>query len=100
MKSKEALQALKVFMKNFTGDFEKEYTPMDFEKSFFKTKFETIQKDLEVLEILKKHFQVYFDDETENGLEEKVFNGIDLDDIWGDGYDEDFDKIKEWLENE
>lgn len=60
--------------------------------------FLTIKKDLEVLEILKKHFQVYFDDETENGLEEKVFNGIDLDDIWGDGYDKDFEKIMEWLE--
>lgn len=58
---------------------------------------DVILKDLEVLKILKKHFQVYFDDETENGLEEKVFNGIDLDDIWGEGYDEDFEKIMEWL---
>ena len=56
------------------------------------------EKDLEVLKILKKYFKVYYDDETENGLENGVFSGIDLDDIWAGGEDEDFNKIMRWLE--
>ena len=87
MNSKEALEEIKDWL---------EYKDADWATIKY---VEKIEKDLEVLEILKKHFQVYFDDETENGLEEKVFNGIDLDDIWGEGYDEDFEKIMEWLED-
>lgn len=54
-----------------------------------------IEKDLEILKLLKKYFKVYFDDETENRLESGVFSGIDLDDIWADDEDEDFNKIVE-----
>ena len=96
MTSKEALQALKVFIKNFTGDFEKEYTPMDLEKSFFKTKFETIQKDLEVLQVLKDklpHITTLRVMEYEGFY--MLYNGINCTGITK----EEYVLLKEWLEN-
>lgn len=107
MTSKEALEEIKDWVEYFTRLDYVEPIVRDEVKQKFKDAywgtlghFEKIEKDLKVLEILKKHFRVYFDDETENGLEDKVFSGIDLDDIWSGGYDEDFEKIMEWLENE
>ena len=53
---------------------------------------EKIEKDLEVLEILKKH-STRLDDEDWNS---NIFNGIDYENL-----DEDEREIiKEWLENE
>ena len=100
MTSIEALQALKVFIKKFI-DFEKEYTPMDFEKWFFKTKFETIQKDLEILEILKQYI-IYKD--YGNDMESYVLNKTihKANYSYGEGWEkelEEFNKIKEWLED-
>ena len=94
MTSKEALQALKVFIKNFTGDFEKEYTPMDFEKSFFKTKFEIIQKDLEVLQVLKDklpHITILRVMEYEGTYE--LYNSINCTSITK----EEYELLKGWL---
>ena len=93
MTSKEALEQSKYILKNLkTRSIEWEQEAADFH--------ERVIKDLEVLELLRKHCRVCFDDETENGLDDTVFNGVDLDDIWGYGYDEDFEKIMEWLKNE
>lgn len=55
------------------------------------------QEDIEVLKIIKEHFQVCFDDDSDNGLDTLVFNGFDLDKLWEDGYDEEFEKVKNWL---
>ena len=55
------------------------------------------QEDIEVLKIIKEHFQVCFDSDSDNGLDTIVFNGFDLDKLWEDGYDEEFEKVKNWL---
>ena len=60
--------------------------------------FLAIQKDLEVLEILKKHFQGQLDNDTPTGFDEFVFNGIDIYDIYEDGDYKGLKKIKEWLD--
>ena len=52
-----------------------------------------------ILTIIKKHFRVIFDDDTENGLDETVLNGFVLDELWEDGYLEEFDIIMNWLKN-
>ena len=55
------------------------------------------QEDIEVLKIIKDHFQVCFDEDSDNGLDTCVFNGFSLDRLWEDGYDEEFEKVKNWL---
>ena len=57
-----------------------------------------IEKDLEILQIIKEHFQVCFDSDSDNGLDTVVFNGFSLEDLWEDGYDNEFEKVKTWLE--
>ena len=52
--------------------------------------FEIIEKDLEILDILKKH---YDNDSLALSLNSFIVFAIDND-------DKDFNKIKEWLENE
>ena len=54
--------------------------------------YEIIKKELEVLEILKKH-STRLDDEDWNS---NIFNGIDFENLDED----DREIIKEWLENE
>lgn len=57
-----------------------------------------IERDLEILKIIKEHFQISYDEDTDNGLDEVVFNGFSLDKLWEDGYDDEFEKVKSWLE--
>lgn len=56
-----------------------------------------VEEELNILNTLKKYFKVYWDDEDESGLENGVFSGLDLDDIWASGEDKDFEKIISWL---
>lgn len=100
MTSKEALEKIKDFKIVVDNSDETYYSEYYLIKENYSKELEAIEKDLEILKILKKYFKLYTDDETENGLEDRVFSGIDLDDIWADGEDEDFNKIMEWLEND
>ena len=95
MTSKEALEEIKDFNIAIDNSNEKYYIV----QQNYKNEIETIEKDLEILKLFKKYFKIYTDDETENGLDDKVFSGIDLDDIWAEGEEEDFYKIVKWLEN-
>ena len=63
----------------------------------FKQAKNQIIRDLEVLQILKKHFLFQLDDDTRTGFDEKQFNGIDIDDICENGDYKGLKKIKEWL---
>ena len=107
MKSKIALEDLKDRIKTYVCNFETAETPIDFDKWFYKKRFEIIQKDLEVLKILRKLFkkdlfiyqrekidkkftcrQIYHIAKTSNG-DDLLFNN-----------QQDILKIKEWLEND
>lgn len=57
-----------------------------------------IEKDLDILQIIREHFQVCFDSDSDNGLDTVVFNGFSLDRLWEGGYDDEFEKVKSWLE--
>lgn len=37
-----------------------------------------IEKDLDILQIIREHFQVCFDSDSDNGLDTVVFNGFPL----------------------
>ena len=53
-----------------------------------------IKQDLEVLEIFRKYSVLHFDDEFENQLEQRIFSGIDFEEL----DEEELYKIKQWLE--
>lgn len=58
---------------------------------------ETIEKDLEILEILKKHMSIsndyHFDNNSEECIECILIEDLTI-------RKEEYDKIKEWLEND
>lgn len=95
MPSIEALDKLKETIKDYVCNFEKDYTPMDFEKWYYKSKFENIQKDLEVLDLLKRYIK--------KDLKWFMYNSGDswywcIDKIQSmEITDEEFEKLKEWL---
>jgi len=79
MTSKEAIKRLR-----------QETAPVTYMADFDKEEcLKVIEKDLEVLEIIKKGF-------SKNFLAERLKDAYLRDDL----NDEDYDKIKEWLENE
>ena len=92
MASKEALKNLKNYIKKYVCNYEKEYTPLDREKYFFKEIFEVIEKELEVLEILKR-------------IDWLIYNNVDKNDFnWYIDTNksmkltkEEVEKIKDWL---
>lgn len=91
MNSKQALENIKSRI-NSMSLFPK------VDRKTYDESWEIIEKDLEVLEILKKHTTINYDEDSKNGLVPMTFNGIDFDDIYGEGYEEEFWEIIEWLE--
>jgi len=97
MTGKEALEKIKDFKIVVDNPDETYYSKYYIIKENYNKELEAIEKDLEILKLLKKYFKVYFDDDTETGLDTSVFNGIDLDDIWCTGENQDYNKIYDWL---
>lgn len=96
MTGKEALNDLKKVVKKLLCNFEKEYTPLDYEKWFYKTKFDEIEKDLQVLDILKKLFALEYDVDFYLNRIEAIPNKLI---ISGTITREELDKIEEWLKD-
>lgn len=68
-------------------------------KNIFKRELDLIEKDLEILQMLKKRMSIktdYYDDDMRHEYEYIAYNGMDL---WIESKEE-FNKLKEWLENE
>lgn len=68
-------------------------------KNIFKRELDLIEKDLEILQMLKKNMSIktdYYDDDMRHKYEYIAYNGMDL---WIESKEE-FNKLKEWLENE
>lgn len=91
MTSKEAIKSIE---KQSTVEF------LNYNKSFclFEQELKVLQKDLDVLEILKK----YIRHENSYGIDMYDFNKVfyEVDETWGDGWEtdiEEYKKIKEWL---
>lgn len=87
MSSKEALN----FILNVLSD-------NNYYMNILSNHFEVIQKDIEVLEILKKHFK---HNEEDVYLIERTF--WKANENYGEGWEkhnEEYNKIKEWLKNE
>lgn len=94
MTGKEALKSLKGYIKDCVCNYEKEYTPFDVLKCFLKERIEAIEKDLEVLSILKKLFTLEYDvDFYLNRIEAIPKKMV----ISGTITSEELNKIEEWL---
>lgn len=68
-------------------------------KNIFKRELDLIEKDLEILQMLKKNMSIktdYYDDDMRHEYEYIAYNGMDL---WIESKEE-FNKLKEWLTNE
>lgn len=68
-------------------------------KNIFKRELDLIEKDLEILQMLKKRMSIktdYYDDDMRHEYEYIAYNGMDL---WIESKEE-FNKLKEWLEND
>lgn len=65
--------------------------------TYFDEWLSIIEEELDILQIIKEHFQICFDSDSDNGLDTVVFNGFSLDHLWEDGYDDEFEKVKTWL---
>lgn len=68
-------------------------------KNIFKRELDLIEKDLEILQMLKKNMSIktdYYDDDMRHEYKYIAYNGMDL---WIES-EEEFNKLKEWLENE
>ena len=68
-------------------------------KNIFKRELDLIEKDLKILQMLKKRMSIktdYYDDDMRHEYEYIAYNGMDL---WIESKEE-FNKLKEWLENE
>ena len=69
-------------------------------KNIFKRELDLIEKDLEILQMLKKRMSIktdyYDDDDMRHEYEYIAYNGMDL---WIESKEE-FNKLKEWLEND
>ena len=83
MNSKEALQDIRYYHNETVIDNYCTYT-----ENMFEEELDTIEKDLELLEILKKHYNI-------NSLTTSLDSFIS---ITINKTDKDFEKIKEWLE--
>ena len=71
----------------------------DSAKNIFKRELDLIEKDLKILQMLKKNMSIktdYYDDDMRHEYEYIAYNGMDL---WIESKEE-FNKLKEWLEND
>ena len=93
MTSQKALQLIRNY-----HDAEARETYHDSTKNIFKRELDLIEKDLEILQMLKKNMSIetdYFDDNMCREYEYIAHNGVDL----CIESKEEFNKIKEWLKN-
>lgn len=95
MTSQKALQLIRNY-----HDAEARETYHDSTKNIFKRELDLIEKDLEILQMLKKNMSIetdYFDDDDMcREYEYIAHNGVDL----CIESKEEFNKLKEWLEND
>ena len=90
MTSKEALQSIRDYHNETVYDIDNIYTENMFEKEL-----DIIEKDLEVLEIIKKWSFIQENYKDEYGPFTQFLCNIHT-----IGMEKDFNKVKEWLENE
>ena len=94
MTSQKALQLIRNY-----HNAEAYETYHDSAKNIFKRELDIIEKDLEILQMLKKNMSIktdYYDDDMHHEYEYIAYNGMDL---WIESKEE-FNKLKEWLEND
>ena len=94
MTSQKALQLIRNY-----HNAEAYKTYHDSAKNIFKRELDLIEKDLEILQMLKKNMSIktdYYDDDMRHEYEYIAYNGMDL---WIESKEE-FNKLKEWLEND
>ena len=94
MTSQKALQLIRNY-----HNAEAHETYHDSAKNIFKRELDLIEKDLEILQMLKKNMSIktdYYDDDMRHEYEYIAYNGMDL---WIESKEE-FNKLKEWLEND
>ena len=94
MTSQKALQLIRNY-----HNAEAYETYHDSAKNIFKRELDLIEKDLEILQMLKKNMSIktdYYDDDMRHEYEYIAYNGMDL---WIEN-EEEFNKLKEWLEND
>ena len=94
MTSQKALQLIRNY-----HNAEAYKTYHDSTKNIFKRELDLIEKDLKILQMLKKNMSIktdYYDDDMRHEYEYIAYNGMDL---WIES-EEEFNKLKEWLEND
>lgn len=94
MTSQKALQLIRNY-----HNAEAYETYHDSAKNIFKRELDLIEKDLKILQMLKKNMSIktdYYDDDMRHEYEYIAYNGMDL---WIESKEE-FNKLKEWLTNE
>lgn len=94
MTSQKALQLIRNY-----HNAEAYETYHDSAKNIFKRELDLIEKDLEILQMLKKRMSIktdYYGDDMRHEYEYIAYNGMDL---WIESKEE-FNKLKEWLTNE
>ena len=94
MTSQKALQLIRNY-----HNAEAYKTYHDSAKNIFKRELDLIEKDLKILQMLKKNMSIktdYYDDDMRHEYEYIAYNGMDL---WIES-EEEFNKLKEWLEND
>ena len=94
MTSQKALQLIRNY-----HNAEAYETYHDSAKNIFKRELDLIEKDLKILQMLKKNMSIetdYYDDDMRHEYEYVAYNGMDL---WIES-EEEFNKLKEWLEND
>ena len=94
MTSQKALQLIRNY-----HNAEAYETYHDSTKNIFKRELDLIEKDLKILQMLKKNMSIktdYYDDDMRHEYEYIAYNGMDL---WIESKEE-FNKLKEWLEND
>ena len=94
MTSQKALQLIRNY-----HNAEAYETYHDSAKNIFKRELDLIEKDLKILQMLKKNMSIktdYYDDDMRHKYEYIAYNGMDL---WIES-EEEFNKLKEWLEND
>ena len=94
MTSQKALQLIRNY-----HNVEAYETYHDSAKNIFKRELDLIEKDLKILQMLKKNMSIktdYYDDDMRHEYEYIAYNGMDL---WIESKEE-FNKLKEWLEND
>ena len=94
MTSQKALQLIRNY-----HNAEAHETYHDSAKNIFKRELDLIEKDLKILQMLKKNMSIktdYYDDDMRHEYEYIAYNGMDL---WIEN-EEEFNKLKEWLEND